>query len=49
MYSVKYASLYIPCNTKIIFAEDVDMGGDGNDSMAIYGTNAVLKIKESFG
>lgn len=49
MYSVKYASLYIPCNTKNIFAEDVDMGGDGSDSMAIYGTNAVLKLKESFG
>ncbi len=44
MNSVKYASLYIPCNTKIIFAEDVDMGGDGSDSMAIYGTNTVLKL-----
>ncbi len=33
---------------KIIFAEDVDMGGDGSDSMAIYGTNTVLKL-ESFG
>ncbi len=47
MNSVKYASLYIPCNTKIIFAEDVDMGGDGSDSMAIYGTNTVLKLESS--
>lgn len=35
----------IMTNTKIIFAEDVDMGGDGSDSMAVYGTDPVLNIE----
>lgn len=35
----------IMTNTKIIFAEDVDMSGDGSDSMAVYGTDAVLNIE----
>jgi len=35
----------IMTNTKIIFAGDVDMGGNGSDSMAVYGADAVLNIE----